>query len=343
MMKIILLMITLLFFVSCGSDSNEKADDENKDDTVVVDEEQADNTEEIADDAEVVDEIDDTEENADEDDTGDLENVDEEDPDEDVVEETPIVEGLTVEDLIERAEGKYAHYDIVAYQSDMDLGTEITFKNLIISYGFSEFKKNEDGKLVITDRFCHSEQISNQSDFVSIVPDSLTQAIIPDSIEIEVKVDDDGNPYLWRPETPTLLGIEYPDPYNTPLPETIEPDDERLVDADNDGKPGVTVFMAMFGNTEDLEEIQIARREIFKFAAYLKVDGNLEGVVHDRSEQLVIDASLDYLKIQQNWTQNEDLSLSPIILVPVDDSYDCEKLMEERDNLFPPNPPVWED
>jgi len=339
MMKKILLMIFLLFFISCDSEKNEETDDKTKDDVVVVDDEGKDDTEEVSDTENVIDK----EEALDEDAKDDSQIVDEENPDEDIVEETPIVEGLTPETLIEKAEGRYAHYDIVAYESDMDLGTEITFKNLIISYGFSEFKKNEDGKLVITDRFCHSEQVSNQKDFVSVVPDSLTQAIIPDSIEIEVKVDDDGNPYLWRPETPTLLGIEYPDPYNTPLPETIETDDPRLVDADNDGKPGVTVFMAMFGNEEDLEEIQIARREIFKFGAYLKVDGNLEGVVHDRSEQLVIDSTLDYLKIQQNWTQYEDLSHSPIILVPVDDSYDCVKLMEERDNLFPPNPPVWED
>jgi len=337
-MKKILLMILLLIFISCDSDKNVDKDDEKKDEVTVVDEEEKVDVEEVVDTEEVADT-----EKVDEDVADDSEAVDEESPDEDSAPETPIVEGLTPETLIDRAVGRYAHYDIVAYESDMDLGNDFTFKNLIISYGFSEFKKNEDGKLIITDRFCHSEQKSNQADFVSIVPDSLTQAIIPESIEMEVKIDDDGNPYLWRPETPTLLGIDYPDSNTTPLPKEIETDDPRLVDADDDGKPGVTVFMEMYGNTEDLEEIQIARREIFKFGTYLKIDGNIEGVVHDRSEQLVIDASLDYLKIQQNWTQHEDLSLSPIILVPVDDSYDCTKLMEERDSLFPPNPAVWED
>ena len=255
--------------------------------------------------------------------------------------EAPDSEEMTEESFMSSVEGRYAHYDIVAYYSDM--GMMGIFKNLIISYGFTTFEK-EDGGLKITDRFCHSEQISNQ-DFTPTVPDALTQAIIPDSIFMEINTDDDGNFYLYRPRTPTLLGIEYEDPYNTPLPKSIKPDDPRLVDADNDGNPGVTVFIDMFNKTE---ELYIARREVFAFEAYLKENGNIEGVVHDDSEQLIIDATNFLLKSQNGeWLQfrgenGDDYSLSPIILVPIDDTYDCEKLMQERDSFFPPNPAVWE-
>lgn len=251
-----------------------------------------------------------------------------------IPDETAVIE--TEEDLMDAVVGKYAHYDIVAYYGDM--GFMGIFKNLIISYGFTTLEI-EDGKLKITDRFCHSEQLSNQ-DFTSTVPDSMTQAIIPESTYMEIKYDEDGL-YLWRPETPTLLGIDYPDSDNTPLPESVKPDDERLVDDDNDGNPGVTVFIDMMGKTEKL---YIARREIFAFEAYLQENGNLEGKVHDRSEQLIIDSTNFLLKTQNTeWIQHEDLELSPIFLTPVSADYDCERLMQERDTLLPPNPPVWED
>lgn len=249
--------------------------------------------------------------------------------------ETAVIE--TEEDLMNAVVGKYAHYDIVAYYGDM--GLMGIFKNLIISYGFTTLEV-EDGKLKITDRFCHSEQLSNQ-DFTPTVPDSMTQAIIPESTYMEIKYDEDGKMYLWRPETPTLLGIDYPDSDNTPLPEKIKPDDPRLVDDDNDGNPGVTVFIEMMGKTE---ELYIARREIFAFEAYRQENGNLEGFVHDRSEQLIIDSTNFILKTQTTeWIQYEDLEKSPIFLTPVSDDYDCERLMQERDELLPPNPPVWED
>jgi len=336
-------LVAFLVIYSAGCDDNElgtvdkiqEADDEIINDDDAMEEEISDisdNEQSTLPDDELTDEF-----TADDEMTDEVINESDEVPD-----ETADSEEMTEEMFMDKVEGRYAHYDIVAYYSDMGLMGK--FKNLIISYGFSTFEK-EDGKLKITDRFCHSEQISNQ-DFTPTVPDEMTQAIIPDSIFIEINKDDDGNFYLYRPRTPTLLGIEYEDPYNTPLPKSIKPDDPRLVDADNDGNPGVTVFIDMFNKTE---ELYIARREIFAFEAYLKENGNVEGVVHDDSEQLIIDATNFLLKSQNGeWLQfrgenGDDYSLSPIILVPIDDTYDCEKLMQERDSLFPPNPAVWED
>jgi hypothetical protein len=89
--------------------------------------------------------------------------------------------------------------------------------------------------------------------------------------------------------------------------------------------------------------LHIARRKIFAFEVRPGVNGVLEGVVHDRSEQLIIDSTNILLKLgKQEWKQHNDLSKSPILLVPLGKGYDCERLMAERDDYFPPNPPVWE-
>jgi hypothetical protein len=60
----------------------------------------------------------------------------------------------------------------------------------------------------------------------------------------------------------------------------------------------------------------------------------LEGTVTDDSEQLIIGASDPVFLAESNWRQ------SPIILIRVDDTWDCERLAAERDALFPPTPDV---
>jgi hypothetical protein len=69
-------------------------------------------------------------------------------------------------------------------------------------------------------------------------------------------------------------------------------------------------------------------------------DGSLTGVVTDNSEQLIVGATSELFMAQSEWVQHPDLSKSPIILEPVDDDWDCERLRAERDALFPPTPEV---
>ena len=146
----------------------------------------------------------------------------------------------------------------------------------------------------------------------------------------------DGVARISRPETPTGIGVDLADPANDPLP--TDPNDPRINDDDNDGKPGVTSSIKV---TEDLQgEIYIARREIFAYDVDEQPDGSLVGVVTDGSEQLVIGATNPIFLTQAEWIQYGDLTKSPIILIPVEDDWDCTRLMAERDRLFPPTPEV---
>lgn len=233
----------------------------------------------------------------------------------------------TKEEAMVAMAGHYAHYDIVAYDGETPNGPLSTF---IISYGFTDLLI-EDGELVEYDRFCHAEHKANQP-FVTTVPDEGTQAILPRSAVAEV-FEEDGVWKLRRPATPTLIGIDGdPD-----LPLSMDPNDPLINDADGDGKPGITVFVTLFGLIEG--EIYLARREIFENDVVLRADGSLWGTVTDRSEQLVIGASLDILNTPNNPAQWPDLGLSPLILVPIPDEIDtCEELMALRDVLFPPEP-----
>ena len=141
---------------------------------------------------------------------------------------------------------------------------------------------------------------------------------------------------LQRAATPTPVGIELDDPANEPLP--ADPSDPRIVDGDDDGKPGITVSIRV---SDDLSgELYIARREIFAYEAFLREPDVLTGTVTDFSEQLVIGASDPIFATDANWAQHPDLTKSPIVLRRVEPDWDCERLAAERDRLFPPTPDV---
>ncbi len=222
--------------------------------------------------------------------------------------------------------GRWAHYDIVAYEDD-------TLKTMIVSYGFTDFEV-EDGQLVESEEFCTAEQVSDQAMETSI-SDAATQAIRPVSTPVEVS----GEPGAWevsRPATPTPVGIRLDDPANESLP--TDPDDPRIVDDDGDGKPGLTVVLRL---GDSYEELYIARREIFAYDLVQDGPDSMTGTVTDSSEQLVIGATDPILEGSGGaWVQVADRSYSPILLERVDEDWDCDRLVAERDDLFPPNPPI---
>ncbi|MCC6490012.1 MAG: hypothetical protein IT364_21160 [Candidatus Hydrogenedentes bacterium] len=223
--------------------------------------------------------------------------------------------------------GHYAHYDVVAYEAETPTGPFSTF---IISYGFTDLTV-ENGELVQNDCFCHAEHKANQN-MVTTFPDQATQAIVPRSAVVDV-YEEDGAWKIWRPATPTLIGIDGdPD-----VPLSMDPNDPLVNDDDTDGKPGVTVFVKLFNLIEG--EIYIARREVFQDFLTLYSDGTLRGHVIDDSEQLVLGASLRILNTPNNPDQWDDPGLNPIILVPIPDDIDtCDELMANRDSLFPVEP-----
>jgi hypothetical protein len=224
--------------------------------------------------------------------------------------------------------GHYAHYDVVAYE---DTTTRTTMRTFIISYGFTDFYL-ENGRLMQSDRFVHAEQKLNRKNAKSVFKDAAVQAIIPRVQEVEL-FQKDGVWHIYRPESPSLLGIEG-DPMK---PLSTDPNDPNLIDPDKDGHPGVTVQISVGKFFKG--EIYITRREIFSNYLTLNNNGTLSGYIVDRSEQFVVGASKKILRQESNTFQYPDIGLSPVLLVKVDPDIDTpEELMQIRDDIFPEEP-----
>jgi hypothetical protein len=224
--------------------------------------------------------------------------------------------------------GHYAHYDVVAYE---DTTTRTIMRTFIISYGFTDFYL-ENGMLMESDRFVHAEQNLSRKNTGSLISDEAVQAIKPRVQAVEL-FQKDGKWHIFRPESPSLLGIEG-DPMK---PLSTDPKDPGLNDPDNDGHPGVTVTISVGRFFRG--EIYITRREIFSNYLILNNNGTLTGYVVDRSEQFVVGASKKILNQGSHNFQHPDKGLSPVLLVKIDPDIDTrEELMRIRDEIFPKEP-----
>ena len=235
---------------------------------------------------------------------------------------------LTRDEVMAVISGRYAHYDVVAYE---DIEADPVMRTFVISYGFTEFFTDGD-ELIERDRFCSASHKMSFKTVRSSFSDAATQAIIPADKAVELSLKN-GQWQIIREPTPTLLGITG-DP-NLPL--SRNKNDPNLVDADGDGKPGVSVQIKIAGILKG--KIYMTRREIFKNIMTVENSDRITGHVIDSSEQFVLGASLKMLAKPSDPVQHPDPAMNPIILVRVgDDIQSCEQLMDNRDNLFPPEP-----
>lgn len=225
----------------------------------------------------------------------------------------------------EDLEGRWAHFDVVAYDDP-------TMKTLIISTGFTDLEVR-DGELWSDMTFCHAD-MGNDANIEVTMPDAATRAIVPVPAVVEVTEGPDGTLQINRPPTPTPIGIQMEDPANEMLP--TDPNDPRIFDHDGDGNPGVSAHIRVAEGIEG--DLYIARREIFEYDVTQESPDRFAGTITDSSEQLVLGASDPVFDQATEWVQLPDPARNPVIWERVDEDWDCERLAAERDELFPPNP-----
>ncbi|NNC36933.1 MAG: hypothetical protein HKO02_05725 [Hyphomonadaceae bacterium] len=225
-------------------------------------------------------------------------------------------------------EGRYAHYDVVAYE---DFNAKPVMRTFVISYGFTEFFVNGD-QLIERDRFCSAKHKMSFKTVRTRFSDEATQAIIPEDKVVDLFLEN-GQWQIVREATPTLLGIRG-DP-NLPL--SRDKNDPNIEDSDGDGKPGVTVRVMIGGFIKG--KIYITRREVFKNIMTVETFDRISGTVIDRSEQFILGANLGILNKPSDPVQHPDPKMNPILLTRLpDDILTCDQLMDNREKLFPPEP-----
>lgn len=238
----------------------------------------------------------------------------------------------TPDSIMDEIVGHYAHFDVVSYE---DTTTRTIMRTFIISYGFTDFYL-DSGRLMQSDRFVRAEQKLSRKNAESFFSDQSVQAIKPRIQEVELSRKD-GKWHLFRPESPSLLGING-DPEK---PLSNDPADPNLTDPDGDGHPGVTVQIKVGKYFSG--EIYLIRREIFSNHMTLNNNGTISGYVTDRSEQFVVGASKKILNQESHNVQNPDIGMNPVLLVKINPEIDTpEELFLIRDAIFPEEPVFYQ-
>ena len=142
--------------------------------------------------------------------------------------------------------------------------------------------------------------------------------------------EENGEVHFERSWIAAVAGANLNDAERDALPSTT--DDPRVWDQDGDGKPGVTVHVrSPLGNGD----VYIVKRFRNQYTGVITADHRLHGVVQDAAGEQVIGASNRQIQLNLPTHQNPDLNESPVAMVKIADGYDCDRLMAEKDSLFP--------
>ncbi len=119
---------------------------------------------------------------------------------------------------------------------------------------------------------------------VTVVPQPLVDAHPLMSVESVLVGQGVGARYLGGPEI-QQFGIAFNDIYGDAMPAKADVDDPRLVDAENDGKPGATFHVGPSCS------IHIAQRESATLHGALETDGSIRGSGVHLTEQTVFSST----------------------------------------------------
>jgi hypothetical protein len=182
-------------------------------------------------------------------------------------------------------------------------------------------------ELIASTRFCAVDPIPFGG-VKSTMPDAFVAAMPMPLAAVTVE-GPEGGPWMVSFEEWTMvIGVELDDPAD-PLP--TEEDDPRVTDPDQDGEPGVTVYLSgmIRGRT------YVVQRIVRSMSGVLMPDGSMDGTLEGRAEQETLGASNPLLsKFKPTFLDETEARLNVFQWRPVPPATTCEELLAEKDALF---------
>ena len=194
-----------------------------------------------------------------------------------------------------------------------------------VSLGISEIYW-QGGDLMLSEIGCHVEVDSDSVE--TIIPDAIPQSTPARVARINVFENDNGSFSWTRDRMSMAVGVTLEDANSEALPTSS--DDERVFDQDNDGQPGITIFVnAMFSG-----EVYAVQRQRDEYVEGVVEEGELSALITDTSEQSVIGASIFALDTNLVQSNDPDESKSFIVMKHLDSVLTCDELFPLLDTIF---------
>jgi hypothetical protein len=231
-------------------------------------------------------------------------------------------------DLLEpRVAGHYAIRTVVASIVKPPVGSEKASTTTSLIVGQIR-RVGEQFELV--ERPCRARS----SDPEITLSDALTRAVGETVVQLGFGAEASGELRFVRPQNTVVVGARLNNPDRDPLPKVPGPPE---FDADNDGKPGVTVKKSGFPSGD----IYVVQRQRSSYGGSVVRDGRLEGLVVSNVEQEVLDhtmvvfgSKLSNDQVNAPTRQDPDASKSTVVMVRQPAALTCEALIEQANALF---------
>ncbi len=169
-------------------------------------------------------------------------------------------------------------------------------------------------------------------------PDSLAHVVIPesyvDSLQPFVRrgryaKGEQGAELFLLPSFAEVMGATLEDPFDDPLPTDV--DDERVMDQDQDGNPGITIKLSGIASGD----LYVVQRQTSVWTGIAVSTDRVEGHYGFTSEQYVLASDPASLKplASQTAIVDPDACASTFVMVRVDAESVCSDVLDD-DTLF---------
>ena len=177
--------------------------------------------------------------------------------------------------------------------------------------------------LAISAQACSLEQKMDTSVLRSIFPEALARYAGRFESTASLRVED-GEVRFFQPRRWLIFGARLDDPEHEDLP--TEPDDERVVDSDRDGKPGVTVRFEGLVNGD----VYLVQRQWSTLRGTADGD-HIDGAIQWGEERSVLDATSVMLRSSPGSRPELGPSASYFRMTRVAEDDDCDAILAARE------------
>lgn len=196
------------------------------------------------------------------------------------------------------------------------------------SIGYLLLDITQDGEdLTITSEVCDVRIDSSVKKVRTVVPQSFVDAISRETRRAELDRED-GRLTFMAPKKFSTLGVRLRNEQYETLPD--EPDDPRVVDQDDDGKPGVTLRIeGMISG-----ELYVIQRAWDVMRGTLEDRRYIDGLIEWGNEQVLLDSSSVFLGSQPPSRPHPNDKRSYFRTTRISDDATCGNVVKSRKQLF---------
>lgn len=189
-------------------------------------------------------------------------------------------------------------------------------KNQLAYEGYLTLSQNDDGTVRMEREVCHAELLSAKEAVRSTIRERFLRELYSGSYDGRLWIDG-GVAHLEFREVRYVSGADLEDPGHDPLPESA--DDERVVDSDTDGKPGITIHVEGIATGQ----IYMVQRITSTWRSTAVSEEGIEGQIEWSEERSILGATADRLEQKRDSRVTDDPSENRFVMQRVEDGASC--------------------